>query len=256
MDCIAVAPFVYRVTAPTRHSLEKGTRIILAQGVPMLEEFNEQEGPDLERLCQGVSPSDEPCGYPGRCIALLAKGGSATHTLRTRIGIRVCVNRVRKAARLDHQSFAKSLSSGPEPQASRDCNRRRNPGSEKVAHDSPEQPSGPAAVATRRPFTNVLRRSLHPMLESLEVPKAGFHSFRRFRATHLSKSRVPESLVKFWMGHAESNQTEEYVKLFDEVVYRREVADSIGLGFEIMPEKPIVRNVRKKSVKLEVAISV
>jgi len=27
----------------------------------MIEEFNEQEGPDLERLCQGVSPNDEPC---------------------------------------------------------------------------------------------------------------------------------------------------------------------------------------------------
>jgi hypothetical protein len=39
-------------------------RIILAQGVPMLEEFNEEEGPDLERLCQGVSPNDGPCGYP------------------------------------------------------------------------------------------------------------------------------------------------------------------------------------------------
>jgi integrase len=94
--------------------------------------------------------------------------------------------------------------------------------------------------------SNVLRRNLHPILSALEVPKAGFHSFRRFRATHLSKSRVPESLKKFWMGHAETNQTEEYVKLFDEVVYRREVADSIGLGFEVLPEKPIVRNVRKK----------
>jgi len=105
--------------------------------------------------------------------------------------------------------------------------------------------------------SNVLRRSLHPVLESLEVPKAGFHSFRRFRATHLSKSRVPESLVKFWMGHAESNQTEEYVKLFDEVDYRREVADSIGIGFELLAEKPpIVRNVRRKSVKVEVAMAV
>jgi integrase len=75
--------------------------------------------------------------------------------------------------------------------------------------------------------SNVLRRSLHPVLESLSVPKAGFHSFRRFRATHLSKSRVPESLVKFWMGHSETNQTEEYMKLFDEVEYRREVADTI-----------------------------
>ncbi len=58
------------------------------------------------------------------------------------------------------------------------------------------------------------------------------------------------------MGHAETNQTEEYVKLFDEVVYRREVADSIGLGFALLPEKPIVRNVRRKSVRVEVGIAV
>jgi len=89
--------------------------------------------------------------------------------------------------------------------------------------------------------SNVLRRSLHPV---------------RFRATHLSKSRVPESLVKFWMGHAESNQTEEYVKLSDEVVYRSDIADRIGLGFELLPEKPIVRIVRRKSVKVEVVMAV
>jgi len=111
--------------------------------------------------------------------------------------------------------------------------------------------------ASGKPFaqSNVLRRNLHPILNALEVPKAGFHSFRRFRATHLSKLRVPESLVKFWMGHSETNQTEEYVKMFDEVAYRREVADSVGLGFEVLPEKPIVRNVRKKSVKVEVEVA-
>ena len=53
-----------RPPVPTQHALEKGARIILARGVPMLEELNEEEGPDLERLCQGVSPNDEPCGYP------------------------------------------------------------------------------------------------------------------------------------------------------------------------------------------------
>jgi hypothetical protein len=103
--------------------------------------------------------------------------------------------------------------------------------------------------------SNVLRRSLHPVLERLEVPKAGFHSFRRFRATHLTKSRVPESLVKFWMGHAATSQTEEYVKLFGEVDYRKEVADSIGLGFELLPEKPIVRSVRRKAVAIEVEVA-
>jgi hypothetical protein len=50
--------------ALAQRELEKGTRLTLGQGVPMLEELNEEEGPDLERLCQGVSPNDEPCGYP------------------------------------------------------------------------------------------------------------------------------------------------------------------------------------------------
>jgi hypothetical protein len=46
---------------------------------------------------------------------------------------------VRKAARLDRQSFAKSLSSGPKPQASHDRNRRRNLGSTEVGLGSTEQ---------------------------------------------------------------------------------------------------------------------
>jgi len=61
--------------------------------------------------------------------------------------------------------------------------------------------------------------------------------------------------MKFWMGRAKSNQTEEYVKLFDEMEYRREVVDSIGLGFELRPEKPIVRNVRRKLVKEKLAVA-
>jgi hypothetical protein len=57
------------------------------------------------------------------------------------------------------------------------------------------------------------------------------------------------------MGHAKTNQTEEYVKLFDEVEYRRQVADSIGMGFDLLPEKLIVRNVRRKSGKVEVGVA-
>jgi hypothetical protein len=29
-----------------------------------MEELDESETPDLERICQGVSPNDVPCGYP------------------------------------------------------------------------------------------------------------------------------------------------------------------------------------------------
>jgi hypothetical protein len=57
------------------------------------------------------------------------------------------------------------------------------------------------------------------------------------------------------MGHAATSQTEEYVKLFGEVDYRKEVADSIGLGFELLPEKPIVRSVRRKAVAIEAEVA-
>src|SRR5207253_966022 len=46
--------------------------------------------------------------------------------------------------------------------------------------------------------SNVLRRSLHPILEKIGRETCGFHTFRRFRVTHLRKCRVPEDLLRFW----------------------------------------------------------
>ena len=46
------------------------------------------------------------------------------------------------------------------------------------------------------------------------------------------------------------------MKLFDEVEYRREVAQHWTLGIELLPEKPIdVRNVLRNSVKDNAAIA-
>ncbi|MGP8155981.1 MAG: tyrosine-type recombinase/integrase [Candidatus Acidiferrales bacterium] len=81
--------------------------------------------------------------------------------------------------------------------------------------------------------TNLLRRGLHPALKKLGQPKAGFHAFRRFRTTWLRKNRTPEDLIRFWLGHADETVTDGYSKLREDVQYRREVADKIGLGFEI-----------------------
>jgi len=102
--------------------------------------------------------------------------------------------------------------------------------------------------------TNILKRGLHPLLTRLCIPRMGFHAFRRFRATFLTKSRVPDSLVRFWLGHSNKSITDEYVKLFEEMDYRKGVADSIGLGFEL-PAEPIVRNVRRISKSTEVGIA-
>jgi len=62
-------------------------------------EEKEAESTDLRRSCQGVSPSDEPCGYPTQCTARRARGGSAMPTPRMRSGIRACCRLEKRAAR-------------------------------------------------------------------------------------------------------------------------------------------------------------
>ena len=88
--------------------------------------------------------------------------------------------------------------------------------------------------------TNLLRRGLHPALEKLGQPKAGFHAFRRFRTTWLRKNRTPEDLIRFWLGHADETVTDGYSKLAEDVEYRKQVAAEVGQGFEISAQKPVV----------------
>jgi integrase len=88
--------------------------------------------------------------------------------------------------------------------------------------------------------TNLLRRGLHPALEKLGQPKAGFHAFRRFRTTWLRKNRTPEDLIRFWLGHADETVTDGYSKLAEDVEYRKQVAAEVGPGFEISAQKPVV----------------
>jgi len=81
--------------------------------------------------------------------------------------------------------------------------------------------------------TNLVRRSLHSILEQLEVEKSGFHGMRRFRATWLRKQRAPEDLIRFWMGHAKTSITDDYSKLAQDVAFRLETAEKVGTGFAV-----------------------
>jgi integrase len=87
----------------------------------------------------------------------------------------------------------------------------------------------------RKPVTqaNVLKRELHPLLATVGIGKRGFHSFRRFRNTHLRQSRCPAGIQKFWMGHAGESMTDTYDRSAEDLQYRKDVAVSIGTGFEV-----------------------
>jgi len=104
--------------------------------------------------------------------------------------------------------------------------------------------------------TNVVRRSLHPILASLSVEKAGFHSFRRFRTTWLRKNRAPEDLIKYWLGHSDKTVTDAYSKVADDVDFRKEIAEKLGIGFDLpVLEAPGVQSVHNSQAEVEAVVA-
>jgi integrase len=85
---------------------------------------------------------------------------------------------------------------------------------------------------------NALRLSLHPLLKKLGQTKSGAHAFRRFRTTWLRKQHAPEDLIRFWLGHANKSVTDVYSKLKEDVTFRKRVTEQVGIGFELLAEKP------------------
>ena len=111
--------------------------------------------------------------------------------------------------------------------------------------------------------TNILRRSLHPILEEIGEPKCGVHAFRRFRLTHIREFGVPRDLEHFWMGHEGRNEAtahdthrdgkhigDIYSMLKERIAFRKKWAEQLGLGFEI-PSKTL--SIGPNGPKLEIA---
>jgi integrase len=92
--------------------------------------------------------------------------------------------------------------------------------------------------------SNIIRDSLN------KLNVQGFHTFRRFRTSQLRKSRVPWDLEKFWIGHASKDVTDKYAEqLREDVEYRWEWAEKVGLGFELVTSvtKPSVLPMRQSA---------
>lgn len=61
----------------------------------------------------------------------------------------------------------------------------------------------------------------------------GFHSLRRFRITFLRLQGVPDSLIKFWVGHEDGGVTGRYTEVGQEIEARKVQAARAGLGFTL-----------------------
>ncbi len=83
--------------------------------------------------------------------------------------------------------------------------------------------------------SNLLRRSLHPILAERNLKPRGFHAFRRFRVAHLRKQLVPEILLRIWIGHSTEGITDKYALegVKRDTMFRTMVAQKAGLGFNL-----------------------
>jgi len=73
--------------------------------------------------------------------------------------------------------------------------------------------------------------SLHTVLDDLKIPHTGYHAFRRYRITHLGKNKVPNELVRFWVGHAKPDVTARYDAVHKDVEFRLAEAERVKEGF-------------------------
>jgi integrase len=62
--------------------------------------------------------------------------------------------------------------------------------------------------------------------------KVGLHSLRRFRTETLRRARVPEDLIKLWLGHSKKSVTDFYAGgLQNDTAWRSEWVERAGLRF-------------------------
>jgi integrase len=89
--------------------------------------------------------------------------------------------------------------------------------------------------------SNLLRRSLHPILEEMGKDPCGFHAFRRFRVGHLRKQHVPEILLRWWIGHSTVGITDRYglEGVIRDTLFRTITAQKAALGFTVPRVAPI-----------------
>ena len=65
--------------------------------------------------------------------------------------------------------------------------------------------------------------------------KVGLHAFRRFRTETLRRARVPEDLIRLWLGHSKQTVTDLYAGgLENDEAWRREWCERAGLGFSLV----------------------
>jgi integrase len=80
----------------------------------------------------------------------------------------------------------------------------------------------------------LFRDGFKTVLKKMGRSGVRFHAFRRFRESVLLTSDVRQILIDYWMGHENPDMSTRYGKqLVEDVKYRKQWAEKVGLGFEL-----------------------
>lgn len=85
---------------------------------------------------------------------------------------------------------------------------------------------------------NLRKRVLRPLLNKLNIPRAGHHAFRHSRVTILRKNRTPDDLQRQWIGHSSLRTTDRYSHTDQELEFRRQAAANVGIDRVLGPNGP------------------
>jgi integrase len=78
------------------------------------------------------------------------------------------------------------------------------------------------------------RDGLKTIFKRMGRTRVRFNAFRRFRESVLLRSECRQVLIDYWMGHENPGMSARYGRqLLEDVKYRKEWAEKVGLGFEL-----------------------
>lgn len=83
----------------------------------------------------------------------------------------------------------------------------------------------------------------------------GFHALRRYRTEVLRRARVPEDLIRLWLGHASTTVTDLYAEgLRNDGDFRRDWCERAGLEFALDGLQGYIRKEKGPSVGVPKAL--
>ena len=185
-----------------------------------------------------VGHQDQPSFDAGQVADIVSRGNGASllYKLAAGTGLRIGEILALEVSDLKNRtlSITKNLSQhGDIGTPKTEAGNRLVDLSPNLAHELSDHLRGRAGFMFDIRNQSTARLHLDQVLEDLKIkaPRMGFHSFRRFRITHLGKSKVTNELIRFWVGHSKPDITARYDKIDQDEQYRLAEAERVGLGF-------------------------